>query len=118
MRLFDLHCDTVYRAQKEHSSLSDERFEINIRKALGIERYTQLTAIWIPDEYRGEEAITLFQNCLKVYHRDRLFTDTHKMHLSVEGGAVLSGELSNLPLLTDEEVAQLPCYEIEEIPEY
>ena len=101
MRVFDLHCDTVYRATAENSSLSDPRFEINIDKALRIERYEQLAAIWIPDEYRGEKAVELFRQCLKTYYRDRLFTDTHRMYLSVEGGAVLAGNIDNISLLTE-----------------
>ncbi|MBQ3417230.1 MAG: membrane dipeptidase [Ruminococcus sp.] len=101
MRVFDLHCDTVYRATAENSSLSDPRFEINIDKALRIERYKQLAAVWIPDEYRGEKAVELFRQCLKTYYRDRLFSDTHRMYLSVEGGAVLAGNMDNLSLLTE-----------------
>ncbi len=107
MRLFDLHCDTVFRANDENSTLSDPSFEINIEKARGIEQYDQLCALWIPDEYRGEDAVRLFQDCLKVYRRDRLFTDTHRMHLSVEGGAVLAGSIENLPLLTKNHVRAL-----------
>lgn len=101
MRVFDLHCDTVYRATTENSSLSDKRFEINTDKALALECYKQLAAIWIPDEYRGEKAVELFRQCLKTYYRDRLFTDTHRMYLSVEGGAVLAGNIDNISLLTE-----------------
>lgn len=107
MRVFDLHCDTVYRAAIEKSSLSNENYEINIEKAMTIERYEQLAAIWIPDEYRGEKAVELFHKCLKVYYRDRLFTDTHRMYLSVEGGAVLGGDIDNLSLLTQNGVKAL-----------
>lgn len=107
MRLFDLHCDSVYRATEENSSLFDPSFEINIPKALMIERYEQLAAIWIPDDYRGESAVELFQKCLKTYYRDRLFSDTHRMYLSVEGGAVLAGDIGNLSLLTENHVKAL-----------
>lgn len=107
MRVFDLHCDTVYRATEERSSLRDPRFEINIDKALAIDFYEQLTAIWIPDEKRGEKAVELFHQCLKTYRRDRLFTDTHRMYLSVEGGAVLAGDIDNLSLLTENNVKAL-----------
>lgn len=107
MRVFDLHCDTVYRAAKENSTLDDSRFEINLGKALAIDRYEQLTAIWIPDEYRGERAVELFHQCLKTYYRDRLYTDTHRMYLSVEGGAVLAGNIDNISLLTENNVKAL-----------
>ena len=107
MRVFDLHCDTVYRATKENSTLSDPRFEINIDKALAIDTFEQLTAVWIPDEYRGERAVELFRQCLKTYCRDRMFTDTHKMYLSVEGGAVLAGDIDNISLLTDNDAKAL-----------
>ena len=107
MRLFDLHCDTLYRAHYEHSSLSDPRFEINLDKARAIDRYTQLTAVWIPDDCRGKDALSLFEQCRRIYEKERLFDESHRMFLSVEGGAVLAGDLENVALLAQNNVKAL-----------
>lgn len=104
MRLFDLHCDTLYRAVDEKSSLFDRGFEINIEKAKKIEKYTQLAACWIPDAIRGEDALKLFLRCVSLYERERLFDSKRKMFLSVESGAALAGNLDNVRLLKEKDV--------------
>ena len=59
MKLFDLHCDTLYRAYTEKSTLFNDSFHISFNKAKGINPYIQCFAVWIPDEYRGDAALDL-----------------------------------------------------------
>ena len=118
MRLFDMHCDTLYRAYTEKSTLFDDSFHISFSKAGGISPYIQCLAVWIPDEYRGEAAWELFCGCRALLDeqlagngitlcRDaddiRMVTESSGkgVILTVEGGAVLGGRIDRLSALYD-----------------
>ena len=118
MRLFDMHCDTLYRAYTENSGLSDDSFHISFNKTKGIAPYIQCLAVWIPDEYRGEDAWELFCGCaekLSAELKDKAVTwcrsadDIRRVTeekgkgiiLTVEGGAVLGGRAERIPVLYD-----------------
>ena len=67
MRLFDMHCDTLYRAYTENSGLSDDSFHISFNKTKGIAPYIQCLAVWIPDEYRGDnERVEEFRKLMEL----------------------------------------------------
>ena len=114
MRIFDLHCDTLYRANNEKASVADNEFEFSFKKAAEYAGYTQVTAVWIPDEYRGESAFRLFDDCCRLINRElndnpcgfhkaenseELEKSSYNIILSVEGGAVLGGDLNRVELL-------------------
>ena len=101
MQLFDLHCDTLYKAAMDDSTLYNDAYHINIQKSQKIDTYIQMMAVWIPDGVRNESAVSLFKKCVEIYNRDRLFEDKHKFFLTVEGGSVLAGDLENIKLLTN-----------------
>lgn len=118
MRLFDLHCDTLYRAVFENGGLFNNDFHISFDKTDGIEPYIQCMAVWIPDEFRNKNAIQLFENCRKKLNDELKNTDikiirskddiskleTQKgrgVMLTVEGGAVLGGRLENVAYLAE-----------------
>lgn len=124
MRLFDLHCDTLYRAYTENCSFNDERFHISYSRAAEIDPYIQCMAVWIPDEYRGEAAKNLFKGCLEKLNEElkrnsltqcRTPEDIKALAenggrgviLTVEGGAVLAGELENIGRLKEAGVRML-----------
>ena len=65
MKLFDLHCDTLYRAYTEKSTLFNDEFHISLNKSGYMEKYIQCLAVWIPDEYRNETAVQLFDGCVR-----------------------------------------------------
>lgn len=113
MRLFDLHCDTLYRANFENGSLFDNTFHISFNRTDGIEPYIQCMAVWIPDEFRNKNAIQLFENCRQKLNNQLRDTDIRIIHskddiqaieiakgkgviLTVEGGAALGGNLNNV----------------------
>lgn len=118
MKLFDLHCDTLYRAYTENGSLFDDRFHISFRKSGGISPYIQCLAVWIPDEYRNASAMKLFEVCTGLLRRElqnselvfcrtaedlQAVSDNQRtgVVLTVEGGAVLGGQLENLRVLRE-----------------
>lgn len=116
MQLFDMHCDTLYRAFTENSTLFNNDFHISFGKLNGISPYIQCLAVWIPDEYRGEAAWELFCGCRALLDEqlpgsgislcttaDDIRSVTEKcgkgVILTVEGGAVLGGKLERLTSL-------------------
>lgn len=116
MELFDLHCDTLYRAYTENSGFFNDSFHISFQKAKTLKPYLQCMAIWIPDEYRGEKAVELFEGCVGKLKEQLAGTDIVQcvgykemekvcregrqgIVLTVEGGAVLAGKLDNIERL-------------------
>lgn len=118
MRLFDLHCDTLYRAYTENSTLFNDDFHISFNRANFINPYIQCLAVWIPDEYRGNSAWELFLGCIeklkeqisgtdikwcKSFEDIKLTEENCKkgIILTVEGGAVLGGDIEKIQTLYD-----------------
>lgn len=116
MKLFDLHCDTLYRAFFENGGLFNNDFHISFDRIDSIEPYIQCMAIWVPDEFRNKNAIQLFENCRKklndelkdtnikiIYSQDDIVEIESKkgkgVVLTVEGGALLGGKLENVDYL-------------------
>ncbi len=119
MHFFDLHCDTLYRALTEGKRLDDEAFGVSFKKMCSLNLYIGFFAIWIPDTVRGKKAINLFDSAIKLlekfmtnnaYNVDFLKSKNdlksirnkgagHKIILSVEGGAVLGGDIKNIDYL-------------------
>lgn len=118
MQLFDMHCDTLYRAYTEHSTLFNDSFHISFRKAADIRPYIQCLAVWIPDEYRGAAAWELFCGCVEKLKEQLKGTDIiwcrtaddlrrvkdekgQGIILTAEGGAVLGGNLEKIAVMYD-----------------
>mgnify|MGYP002513228344 CR=1 FL=1 len=60
MKLFDLHCDTIGECYQNKVSLRHNDLNVSLKKAENLERYTQVFAIWIPDELRKGKATGYF----------------------------------------------------------
>lgn len=120
MRLFDLHCDTVYMAHQSGQSLDKNNLHIDLEHGLRYDPWSQVFAVWIPDEWRGEEACEKCDGILDFAHQQAdLFADRmalvrngaemnaalsgHKCAawLAVEGGAALGGKLERVQHLYD-----------------
>ncbi len=119
MHFFDLHCDTLYRALTEGKSLDDEALGVSFKKMCSLNLYIGFFAVWIPDIVRGKKAIELFDNATKLlkefitnsaYNVDFLKNKNdlkiikekgsgHGIILSVEGGAILGGDINNIDYL-------------------
>lgn len=118
MKLFDLHCDTLYRAFFENGGLFNNDFHISFDRIDSIEPYIQCMAVWVPDEFRNKNAIQLFENCRKKLNDELKDTNIKIIRsqddiieveskkgkgvvLTVEGGAVLGGKLENVDYLAE-----------------
>jgi len=103
MRLFDLHCDTLYRIKTEGLPVNSDRLQITRYKSEYLDKYMQLMAVWIPDEIRGKSAFEFFESCANIFKNCYLPLSKGKRQfmLSVENGSVIAGDISKIPLLKD-----------------
>ncbi len=117
MRLFDLHCDTIGECYLQKQSLYRNALQLDLLRGNELAQWTQCFAIWIPDELRDSAALHYFkqvhqfflQQCAQYAEEIALcrspkeFTDQVSHHcsalLTVEGGAVLASDLSNITYL-------------------
>lgn len=101
MKLFDLHCDSLYRGYTEDQPLGENSFHLDVKRGKKFGQWSQCFAVWIPDELRGKEAMALFDGCYEKFCRELepCRSESFSPILTVEGGAVLGGELNNLRAL-------------------
>lgn len=112
MQYFDLHCDTLYRAVTENSSLIDNDFHISLIQRKSFDRWTQCFAIWIPDDISVSEAVTLFEDGVLKLREEVKFsefnlytgkpmTEKYNAIFTVEGGRIIGNDLQNIRMLAD-----------------
>ncbi len=108
MRLFDLHCDTLYECYRKGESLSCNSCAVDLLRGRQYTPWCQVFAVWLPDTVRGEQA---WHQCCDVlafarkqangtlcfprtYSQLRTAFDTGCVigWLGVEGGASLAGK--------------------------
>lgn len=114
-KLLDLHCDTLSECHKRGVDLRDATLHLCLDRKPEWLHMAQTTAIFIPDNLRGPEAMQYFEAVFSVYLEQlRRFPEqvTPVMDLrdidkildrspvasilAVEGGAVLGGDLDNV----------------------
>lgn len=115
MKFFDLHCDTIGECCKNKYSLRKNNLHLSLEKAKNFDEFTQVFAIWIPDELRKSKAVSYFDTVCDYYkaelsrNKDILTSynplnkDEKRMRaiLAVEGGAALGGTIDGLYHLYD-----------------
>lgn len=108
MKFFDLHCDTIGECSNKNIPLRINELHIDLLRGKEIGEYTQVFAIWIPDEFRGNRAVAYFNKVKDYFYKEignnkdliSLYkdkTDTPiKAILSVEGGSACGGTIAGL----------------------
>lgn len=116
MKIFDLHCDTAGECYNQGVSLYSNNLHLSVERAKGYESYTQLFAVWIPDELRGKEAVDYFNNVAdNFYNEINLYRDYISVYgsgletpvkaiLTVEGGSACGGTIEGLKALYEKGV--------------
>lgn len=101
MKYFDLHCDTLYELVTKNKDIDKNDLHISLKKCCNFKKYFQCFAVWIPDNLRGRKALTFFDLCRKKFSdiRNNHFQNNFNPILTVEGGAVLGGDLDNISYL-------------------
>lgn len=70
MKVFDLHCDTIGECYKNNFKLRENCLHLDLKRCITLGEHTQIFAIWIPDELRGESAFQYFNNIADFYHKE------------------------------------------------
>lgn len=118
MRFFDLHCDTLYKCLENNKNFYGNGFDVSLENTSRYDTYVGCFAVWIPDEFRGEKALGLFNRAAdKLGFQKELFARKFEVLqnpedigaivapsknnsvgviLTVEGGAAIAGKLENL----------------------
>lgn len=123
MRLFDLHCDTLYECYTKNYPLLKNSGHIDLERAKRFDAYGQVFAVWIPDELRGEAAWDFCRRVLEFADKeearcggrikfmrkgenlDECFAISPCVGVkAVEGGAALAGDLSHIDELASFDV--------------
>lgn len=119
MRLFDLHCDTIYECLRLEQQLGANCLAIDLERGCAYDGWVQTFACWISDDLRGEDAwndflrqSAFFEQQLHaqqklVRYNGQLVPGKCNAILSVEGGAVLGGKLERIGELAKRGVKML-----------
>ncbi len=112
MRVVDLHCDTLFKSVIQNLPLDDDSHEVQLDTSPG-SRKLQCYAIWLPDDFSGEQAeLTVFQAAEKLKNECRRL-DIHLLsigenpknafenfsnsaYLTIENGLALNGNIENI----------------------
>lgn len=119
MRYFDLHCDTISECYLQKQPLYRNNLHLSLSQGKIFSAWIQCFAVWIPDQLRGKEAMCYFKNVYQTFLREYNANDAIMMRciknedfieaeqngkcgavLTIEGGAVLAGDLANIPYLS------------------
>ncbi len=105
MKVFDLHCDTIGECCN-NLRLFENNIHLDLKRCSVFDSYTQVFAVWIPDEYRGKTATDYFDKVSDFYYKE--LRDNKeiispyggntkiKAILSVEGGSACGGTIEGL----------------------
>lgn len=120
MQLFDLHCDTLYKAVTENKSLNCSEFHISVDKSKFLEKWIQCFALWVPDDIKQRYIKELFANACCMLKKQAKLYDIHILEklsdvkkvthqskscfFTVENGKILQGDLNNIDILKENNV--------------
>ena len=57
LRLFDMHCDTLYECCKSDAYLDRNRLQVDLERGGRYAQWGQAFAVWMPDTLRGEGGV-------------------------------------------------------------
>ncbi len=115
MKLFDLHCDTLFELDKRSLDLSCSNLAVSLDGMQKYDKIVRCFAIYTPDTLKGEDAqahlenlYRVFQNQLAIYGNQithiKDVESLEKAHigavLTVENGSVIAGDLCEIERLS------------------
>ena len=123
MDLFDLHCDTAFECAGRLGGvdLSEGAWHISLPGGEYLHQWRQIFAIFMPDEYRGEDAVKHYEHVrdylrrqesilperFQIVRSKRQLLATEKQCgcvISVEGGSALAGKIERVQSLYNDGV--------------
>lgn len=126
MDLFDLHCDTAFECAAKLSGIDIRRGagHLSLERGNYLNKWRQVFAIFMPDEYRGDAAVAHYNRVRDYIHsqavafsdRFRIVTNGSMLDddfggcnaiISVEGGSALAGDINRVQSLYDDGVRMI-----------
>ncbi len=105
MKYFDLHCDTPYRMYEENLPFNSAELSVNSDEDI-FEEYYQCFAVWLKDDL--DNPFQKYKQTLKSFkYKFEKSGSKIKPIFTVEGGAVLEGNIENLYLLKNDGIRAL-----------
>ena len=123
MKLFDLHCDTAFECSGRLGGVDIKKgaHHISLERGRFLNKWRQVFAVFMPDEYRGDEAIRHYGRVRDyIYMQEKLFPGEFRIVrsaadfraadvkcravISVEGGSALAGDIARVKKLYDDGV--------------
>ncbi len=117
MKLFDMHCDTLYECYTHQQELLENPFHIDLQRGCQYDTWIQVFAVWLPDTLRGPVAFASCREILEFAQAQaaaypdklRLVEDGTALRadepgrcqgiLAVEGAGMLGGEVAHVDAL-------------------
>ena len=100
MKLFDLHCDTLYETYHRQCSLANNSdCHISLDRANTYDHYSQIFAVWSNHRKTDDENYSDFFKILEYNKENLRETERFTPYLAVEGGKLLAGDISRLDAL-------------------
>ncbi len=108
MKSFDLHCDTITKCCEKSIGIRENNLHFDLKRAATLGEHTQVFAIWIPDQFRGREAVDYFNKNAEYFYNEieknkdliSLYkSDSQtpvKAILALEGGSGCGGTIDGL----------------------
>lgn len=115
MEYFDLHCDTITECFEKKAGLAENGLHWSLARAAGYAPLVQVFAVWMPDAFRGGDAVRRFDDVYAAFVSEMkknsgriAFCKTagdlsaaigggrKAALLSIEGGGALGGSLGSL----------------------
>ncbi len=115
MKLFDLHCDTLFELNQKSVDLDNSALAVSLKGMQNFEKIVRCFAIYTPDTLKGAEAMENLKNLYSVFEKQiKLFnekiigvTNLESLNksrigavLTVENGSVLAGDLDAIQRLS------------------
>ena len=102
MRVIDLHCDTIGEMYDRSLGFDCDLLDINSRSISPYDEYIPVTAVWSRIDLSGDECFTRFLAAAQ--YAERALPGNLRRVLAVEGGKLLSGDISRLDALSSKGV--------------
>lgn len=106
MKLFDLHCDTLYELYKRRLPFDNDILHIRTETAAAYEKQVQVFAVWSEHSLTEEEAWRQYL-AINEYRKELIFPDNVTPILGIEGGKLLAGDIRRLQKLREYGVSVL-----------
>ena len=116
MKLFDLHCDTLFELNDKSQDLENSELAVSLKGMQKYDKIVRCFAIYTPDTLKGAEAREHLKNLYSIFvkqlarYNDKITRVTdleslNKSHigavLTVENGSVLAGDFNNIKELSE-----------------